>query len=898
MFRRHTFVAALLALLALGLLAGVAAAEPPTPSKSPPDPGAAPASQAPPVFGSGGAEGATPRDFGEYTSSKDSWIASGLRYQNANYGSSTTLFVGYDGTGPQAERSLFAWNIDSLPPGTIVRDSAIRLTLASSQGSSSMRIVVRRITSDWGEYSVTWNNPPSYDNGTDWASPSIGTSPGTYDWDVSALVRQWVGADLPNYGVIMIGDETPTSGINDRGFWSREAGNSSDRPKLRMNYTVAQVNPFPGSVTGTSFNVSWTSNGSDDLVDRWDVQYRVKPSGASDFGSWTSWLNGVKQTSATFTNAQNGSTYAFRVRAVYKTTGSTTWSQESNWVTVQAVAPPAVVMNPLPPYSGTTFIVSWYPIGSTSNLANYQLETYDNGGLLRTDTTTATSQQFTNGLNGHQYSFRVRSVGFDAQVGPWSDPAATVVDTEPPTASMNPLPPFSGASFVVSWTGQDAISGIQSYNFEAYDNGLLLTHFNTTANSWQFSGGVDGHTYAFRVRAIDNAGNISDWTPTVQTTVETSTPTMVVSVPYRYQLGTDIRVSWQATNATSGVKGYDIQVKDGAGTWTDWLTNTTLTSAIYPGIIGHTYSFRGRATTNAGSTSDYSPDNAAVVTIVASAVRGQVRGNLDQGIPGAALSSTPANLNTGATSYGKGDYALGWATVEAHTINAYPVGTLLNLYLPFAPMTVPAASGVTDGVNIYLRPANDVVVNGGFEQGAGGWTISGNVDTDAPGYSGQKAARLSLGGSLGQSVRIPLEPSPSILAFLYRVDTGSTGTLTVTLDNISPPHAPVTYSLPLTGGSAWQHASFNLADLAGSQVTMTFALSPDASGTAVTVDQVNLGAAQPTLSFTYMPLIAQAATPPTPSGSAARVADLDRRAPSAPRVEVLPSAIDLSASAR
>ena len=30
-------------------------------------------------------------------------------------------------------------------------------------------------------------------------------------------------------------------------------------------------------------------------------------------------------------------------------------------------------MNPLPPYSGTTFTVSWYPVGSTANLANYGL---------------------------------------------------------------------------------------------------------------------------------------------------------------------------------------------------------------------------------------------------------------------------------------------------------------------------------------------------------------------------------------------------------------------------------------------------------------------------------------------------------------------------------------------
>ncbi len=899
MTRRPTIIAALLALLALGLLTGAAGAEPPAPSKVPSDPRATPAPAAPPVFGSGGAQGAVPRDFAEYTASKDSWIGSAPGFQNQNFGSSQALYVGYDGgpNGAQAERSLVAFNLDSLPGGTIVRDSQMRLTQFYAPGGGSMRIVARNITQDWGEGSVTWNSMPSYNSSTDWASPTIGTGSGAYDWDISALVRQWVGADLRNYGVILIGDETPISGLYERVFRSREADNGSERPKLRLNYTVAQVNNIPSPVSGTSFNVGWTSNGSDDLIDRWDVQYRSQPSG-SGWSDWQNWLSGVKQTSATFTGAQSNTNYMFRVRAVYKTTGSTTWSVESNTVYVLAEVPPPVAMNALPAYSNSTFTVSWYPTGSTGNLARYDLETYDNGMLLRTDPTAATSQQFTNGLNGHLYQFRARAVGQDNQVGPWSDFTSTTVDTEPPTVTMNKLPPFSGASFVVSWNGQDAISGIQNYDFEGYDNGQPMTAFSTTASSWQFTGGVDGHFYGFRVRARDNAGNLSDWSSSGDTTVETATPTVVVTVPARYQLATSIQVSWQAFNATSGVKSYDVQVRDGTGAWTNWLTNTQLTSFVYGGAVGHTYSFRARATTNAGGVSEYSAENGAVVTIVASAALGQVRGNRDLGIPGAALVSTPPNLNTGAISFGRGDYGLGWGTVAAHSINASPLGTLVGRYLSFAPINLPAFSGVQQGVNIYLRPFNDVVLNGGFEQGTNSWAVGGSVPTNVPGHSGQGGAQLSVGDSLSQRVRIPANPTPSVLAFVYRVDSGSAGSLQVTLDDISPAHAPVTYTLPLAGQSGWQHASFDLADLAGAQVTMNFALSSDATGTTVTVDEVNLGAAQATTYYLALPLIAQQVEPRAPSATASHVADLDRRSPAAPTVTVLPSAIDLGASAR
>ena len=57
-----------------------------------------------------------------------------------------------------------------------------------------------------------------------------------------------------------------------------------------------------------------------------------------------------------------------------------------------------------------------------------------------------------------------------------------------------------------------------------------------------------------------------------------------------------IAVRWSGADAgPSGILGYDVQVKDGAGAWTRWLTRTAATSGGYPGIGGHTYYFRSRA---------------------------------------------------------------------------------------------------------------------------------------------------------------------------------------------------------------------------------------------------------------------------------------------------------------
>jgi uncharacterized repeat protein (TIGR01451 family) len=66
-------------------------------------------------------------------------------------------------------------------------------------------------------------------------------------------------------------------------------------------------------------------------------------------------------------------------------------------------------------------------------------------------------------------------------------------------------------------------------------------------------------------------------------------------------------VSWSGSDGESCVLDYDVQYKDGYdGTWTDWLTRTTATSAVFPGgEHGHTYFFRSRARDLYGNLGSY-----------------------------------------------------------------------------------------------------------------------------------------------------------------------------------------------------------------------------------------------------------------------------------------------------
>ena len=61
-------------------------------------------------------------------------------------------------------------------------------------------------------------------------------------------------------------------------------------------------------------------------------------------------------------------------------------------------------------------------------------------------------------------------------------------------------------------------------------------------------------------------------------------------------------VAWSGEDIWTGVAAYDVQVRDGyEGAWTDWVTETAATSAVFTGVHGHTYFFRARARDGAGN---------------------------------------------------------------------------------------------------------------------------------------------------------------------------------------------------------------------------------------------------------------------------------------------------------
>jgi len=74
--------------------------------------------------------------------------------------------------------------------------------------------------------------------------------------------------------------------------------------------------------------------------------------------------------------------------------------------------------------------------------------------------------------------------------------------------------------------------------------------------------------------------------------------------------GDGVVIQWAGTDGVgTGIAHYDVQVMIGDGEWTDWKVQTTDMEAMYYPKDEGTYSFRCRATDNAGNVEEY-PDDA------------------------------------------------------------------------------------------------------------------------------------------------------------------------------------------------------------------------------------------------------------------------------------------------
>jgi len=232
-------------------------------------------------------------------------------------------------------------------------------------------------------------------------------------------------------------------------------------------------------------------------------------------------------------------------------------------------------------------------------------------------------------------------------------------------------------------------------------------------------------------------------------------------------------VSWSRLDTVGGSVKYDVQYRVGKdGGWTDWLTNTDLTSSTFgPAQGGKTYYFRSRA--RMGEIAEPYPDgDGDAFTTVKLYVTGRILDNRGRPVSGASVAASVSGAQSGASApaTAKSD-TLGNYTLELPAGGAYQVAISRPGFGALPAKSLDVSSTIS--YDFALPPKDDVMKNGGFEQGISSWITAGRVITQTFRHTGNYGATISQSGTLSQTVSITATQGQSTLSFFYRTPSPS-----------------------------------------------------------------------------------------------------------------------------
>ena len=154
----------------------------------------------------------------------------------ANYGTLPYCVVG-NTTATTIIRTYIQFDLSTVPANAVVVDTDLKLYHGTND-SDNFTIGLYKVTSDWDEDTIDWDNQPTCSVDAEITSDIITAAITWESWDIDTLVQVWLYGSITNYGVVL--KDTDESSVNTFATFvtSDYMTDPTKRPELVIDYYI------------------------------------------------------------------------------------------------------------------------------------------------------------------------------------------------------------------------------------------------------------------------------------------------------------------------------------------------------------------------------------------------------------------------------------------------------------------------------------------------------------------------------------------------------------------------------------------------------------------------------------------------------------------------------------